>query len=287
MFIKAIPLDISFSEEALTYYIKEDQKKYINIGSVVSIPIKNKISHGIVSGIFKTSDIGTQEIKSIVEVLCSFSLLNKYQIEIIFDLSAKYFLPIHKVLNLFLPKFILNRLEKNSFQDILNINNETYLQKTKNKPVFLHNISIKSIEEVLKENIGNLEDTVIIFPDDFSIDSFLAKNKDFEQGATIYKNSYTYSKKYKTFLDILSKKNNILFGTRKVLQYNLGAYKKLVYIEDSMVKYNYNQFEKYSNLDVLKSMINQNFFEVYFISSVPSIEFFYSSKVNNYTYKTV
>lgn len=287
MFIKAIPLDISFSEEALTYYIKEDQKKYINIWSVVSIPIKNKISHWIVSGIFKTSDIWTQEIKSIVEVLCSFSLLNKYQIEIIFDLSAKYFLPIHKVLNLFLPKFILNRLEKNSFQDILNINNETYLQKTKNKPVFLHNISIKSIEEVLKENIGNLEDTVIIFPDDFSIDSFLAKNKDFEQGATIYKNSYTYSKKYKTFLDILSKKNNILFWTRKVLQYNLGAYKKLVYIEDSMVKYNYNQFEKYSNLDVLKSMINQNFFEVYFISSVPSIEFFYSSKVNNYTYKTV
>lgn len=287
MFIKAIPLDISFSEEALTYYIKDDQKKYINIWSVVSIPIKNKISYWIVSGIFKTSDFWTQEIKSIIEVLCSFPLLNKYQIDTIFDLSAKYFLPIHKVLNLFLPKFILNRLEKNSFQDILNINNEILPQKTKNKPVFLHNISIKSIEETLKENIGDLNDTVIIFPDDFSIESFLNNNQWLGQEAIIYKNSFTYSKKYKTFLDILSKKKNILFWTRKVLQYNLGAFRKLVYIEDSMVKYNYNQFEKYSNLDILKSLIKQNVFELYFISSVPSIEFFYLSKINNYTYKTI
>lgn len=290
MFIKVLPLDISFSDEALTYYIKEDQKKYINIWSIVSIPIKNRISSGVVSEIMKIQDIESWEIKSIIEILCSFSIIDKYQIDLIFSLSSKYFLPIHKVLNLFLPKFILNRLEKNAFQDILEIPEIQVRNKNencRNNPIFLHNINSISLDLIFNENIWDLEDCVIIFWDDFWIGSFIENNKKYQSEWIIYKNSDSYSKKYRNFLDILSKKKNIIFWTRKLLQYNLSAYKKIIYLEDSMVKYNYNQFEKYKNLDILNYINLSKKFEIYFISTIPSIELFYLSKINNYNYRVV
>jgi len=287
MLIKVIPINLSFWEDALTYYVKDNQKKYIDIWSVVSLPIKNSISYWIVSQIIK-NETYDMEIKSIIDILCSFPILSQYQIKSIISLSSKYFLPIHKVLNLFLPKFILNRLEKNAFQDIVWIDNpKNDIKKTKNAPQFIHSIGKRNIIDILKENIWELEDIVFVFPDDFSIDSFLKDNIEFQNNSSVYKNSLTYSQKYKIYLDILSKKNNILFWTRKILQYNLVAYKKLVYIEDSMVKYNFNQFEKYSNFDIIKSIIDANVFDVYFISSVPSVDFFYSSKLYKFDYKAI
>jgi primosomal protein N' len=63
-------------------------------------------------------DLDDANIKSIAQVICSRQILSKYEIKTIYDLSKKYFIHIHKVLNLFLPKFIFNALEKKAFEDM-------------------------------------------------------------------------------------------------------------------------------------------------------------------------
>jgi len=89
------------------------------------------------------------EIKSIIEIQCSFPLLSYYQIVLIQNLSSRYFLPIHKVVNFFLPKFILNRLEKNSFQDILELSITNEKNNNRITPIFIHNINYNKFEDII------------------------------------------------------------------------------------------------------------------------------------------
>lgn len=286
MYINVLLINVPFWEEILTYYIKNEQTKYVNIGSIVTIPIRNNISYWVVVWITKNLIDDSFKIKSIIDVVCSFPILNQYQINLIFAISHKYFYSINKIINLFLPNFIYNRFEKNSFQDVIYIENTKKGKITKNRPVFIHNIWNKKYWEIINEEFTNLSDSVLVFWDDFSIDSFLEKNEELKNEAIIYKNSMTYAKKYKIFLSVLSKKKNIIIWTRKILQYNLSAYKKIIYFEDSLVKNNYNQLEKYKNLDIIKYLYLQNIFDIYFISNVPSLELFYLSKKEKFLYKT-
>jgi primosomal protein N' len=249
------------------------------------VPIKSNISFWVVYGFEIESDF--ENIKSIVWPVCSYPLLDSYEIELIFSLCRRYFLPVHKVLNLFLPKFVLNRFEKNSFQDVIWIEKWEERIWIEIKNSFYHNASSMWIAELLTQQNISLESTVLIFWDDFWVDCFLKENKYLEKESLIYKNSMTYTKKYRLFLDVLSKKKNILIWTRKILQYNLARYDNIIYFDDALVKYNYNQFEKFKNLDIIEAIIKTKKFNVSFISSVPSVELFFMTKKHSFDYKII
>gem|GEM_PF-3496936 len=77
--------------------------------------------------------------------------MDKYQIGLIFSLSNKYFYSLSKIINLFLPNFIYNRLDKNAFQDIVELEIIKSSFKIKSKPKLLHNINNISYNEILKK----------------------------------------------------------------------------------------------------------------------------------------
>jgi hypothetical protein len=79
-----------------------------------------------------------QNIKSIVGITCSLPILDEYQIKTIYDLSSRYFVNIHKILNLFLPQYIFKSLENKSFIDLELVEN---LKKTKNEKTLIFNKS--------------------------------------------------------------------------------------------------------------------------------------------------
>ncbi|HBA44750.1 TPA: hypothetical protein DEG21_02945 [Patescibacteria group bacterium] len=79
-----------------------------------------------------------QNIKSIVGIACSMPILDEYQIKTIYDLSSRYFVNIHKILNLFLPQYIFKSLENKSFVDLELI--ETG-EKIKNEKLLIFNKS--------------------------------------------------------------------------------------------------------------------------------------------------
>jgi len=72
------------------------------------------------------------DIRSIVNIICTTPLLAPYQFSLIHSLAKKYFVHAHKVLALFLPKFIFNTLEKKAFEPMIGI--EYKPQATNQKP---------------------------------------------------------------------------------------------------------------------------------------------------------
>lgn len=287
MLIKVFPVDISFDSDWLTYFVKDKQKKYLKIGSLVSIPIKNRISFWVVSSV--ESQDNYNNIKAIVDLVCSFPILSEYQVKLILRISERYFLPIHKVLNLFLPKYILTRFDNNAFQDVINL--EEKKPNLSHKLELIHNITGCNIYDYLISKINLNEKTAIIIWDDVWVDFFIDKlklaNLYNPESLIIFKNSFTYARKYKIFLEIMQAQKNIIIWTRKIIQYNLAHFDNIYYLEDSICKYLYNQNEKYENLTILKFLIELNYFNINIISTVPSINLIQITKKYNFLYNTI
>ncbi|MCK9271959.1 hypothetical protein M0P65_00230 [Candidatus Gracilibacteria bacterium] len=276
MIIEIIPFDISIDNEGFSYFIKDELVDQISIGSIVQVPVKNNVIYGIVAKM--NVEYSEQNIKSIVGITCSLPILDEYQIKTIYDLSSRYFVNIHKILNLFLPQYIFKSLENKSFIDLELVEN---LKKTKNEKTLIFNKS-NEINSIILNLLEKGENIVLIFPDDYMIDDFLEKNKNIEEQAIIYKNKFSSNKKYKTFVNIFNRTKKIIIGTRKVLLYNLKAYEKIIYIEDSFIKYIYSYEHKYKNTDFLKYIGKNGNFDINIVSTIPLVESVYEAMKKEY-----
>ncbi len=79
------------------------------------------------AGIYQESPIDIQSesflrIKTIERIITNTALLHPYQIDMICALSAKYMIPIHRVLAIFLTRPVLTRLEKKNYDQITDKN---------------------------------------------------------------------------------------------------------------------------------------------------------------------
>ncbi|EKD66740.1 MAG: hypothetical protein ACD_49C00016G0003 [uncultured bacterium (gcode 4)] len=279
MIIEIIPFDISIDNEGFSYFIKDELVDQISIWSIVEIPVKNNVIYWVVGKM--NVEYSEQNIKSIVGIACSMPILDEYQIKTIYDLSSRYFVNIHKILNLFLPQYIFKSLENKSFVDLELI--ETG-EKIKNEKLLIFNKS-NEINSIILDLLEKWENIVLIFPDDYMIDDFLEKNKKLEEQAIIYRNKFSSNKKYKTFVNIFNRTKKIIIWTRKVLLYNLKAYEKIIYIEDSFIKYIYSYEHKYKNTDFLKYIWKNWNFDINIVSTIPLVESVY--KVIKKEYKII
>lgn len=276
MIIEIIPFDISIDNEGFSYFIKDELADQISVWSIVEIPVKNKVIYGVVGKI--NVEYTEENIKSIVWIACSMPILNKYQIKTIYDLSGRYFVNIHKILNLFLPQYIFKSLENKSFIDLESIGIN---KKIRNERLLIFNKS-NEINSIILDLIEKWENIVLVFADDYMINDFLEKNKEIEEQAIIYKNKFTSNKKYKTFVSIFNRTKKIIIWTRKVLLYNLWAYEKIIYIEDSFIKYIYSFEHKYKNTDLLKYIWKNWNFDINIVSTIPLVESIYQAMKKEY-----
>jgi primosomal protein N' len=223
MLLSIIPIDSSIDDEGLTYFAKDILKKELHIGSLVNIPIKENIRYGIVADILSptTEEIPASiDIRSIVSIACSTPLLAPYQFRLIHALAHRHFVHAHKVLALFLPKFIFNTLEKKAFEPMITVTDyesratgkfRNSKLETRNLISFFHNTKNVSLSEYIQDFLKKYSNnTAIIFPDDLLLSQELQHLTGIEKNATVVKNSHTYTRRYKTWLEARQKKNPIL-----------------------------------------------------------------------------
>ena len=214
MLLSIIPLDSSIDDEGLTYFAKDTLKKDIHIGSLVSIPLRDRICYGIVADIIRiteaTAPIDEANLKSIVTVTCSTPLLAPYQFDLVRALAQKHFVHIHKVLALFLPKFIFNTLEKKAFEPMIDMKPLAFEKKA--RPIsFFHNTKNIPLAQYIQAFIGkDSRPYAIIFPDDLLLSGVIKHLSEECQKATIIKNGDTYTKRYKGWLQTSKHANRIL-----------------------------------------------------------------------------
>ena len=89
----------------------------VEIGSIVEVPMKNGQEYAIVAGKNQIYDEGIN-YKPIHRIISATPVLDPYQVYIIQEISQKYMIPIHRVLGFFLPKNIINRLEKKGYTSL-------------------------------------------------------------------------------------------------------------------------------------------------------------------------
>lgn len=205
MFIEVIPFGGSIDDEGLTYFVRDEIAPTIQIGCLVEVPFRNALDYAIVT---RMQDVDIPESpKSIVRIITPIPLLAAYQIRSIFDTASYYFVHTHHILSLFLSKTLVKYLEKKDFEALIPEKNhrENILDNTIH---FYHHTSDAPFSETIREQMR--ERTILVFPDDFSIDAYLKSSPiDLESTLIIY-DKLTETRKFKAFASVYNGEKNII-----------------------------------------------------------------------------
>lgn len=233
MYFSIIPFSHSIGIEPLLYLWEEIIENDIQIGSLVEIPYGSMLEHGVVANIYRDCPINVDgeayaRIKTITKIITPKRILAPYQIHMICALSARYMIPIHRVLGIFLNKPILTRLERKNYEQI-----EEKWAITQGK--FQGRFHITQDNIVTPELVHSYINwpTVVILPDDFSMISYRQYHAN-ESNILFVGNDMTDTRKAQAWIDISNGVFPIIYWTRKILYYNLTHYQNIIYIEDSL-----------------------------------------------------
>lgn len=270
MFIEVIPFGGSIDDEGLTYFVRDELADAVQIGCLVEVPFRNALDYAIVT---RTQDVQIPESpKSIVRIITSTPLLAHDQIRSIFDTASFYFVHTHHILSLFLSKTLVKYLEKKDFEALIpeKGNRESVSNNTIH---FYHHTSDTPFSEAIGRQVWAR--TILVFPDDFSIDAYLKNSPMNEESTLVVYDKLTETKKYKAFASVYNGEKNIIIWTRRILYYNLSRYDRIVYIEDALHKTAMRFNHTYKHLEILRRMAPNSHLEISILSSLPTIESMY------------
>ena len=269
MYISVIPLRHSLSKRPYIYFAPEAWHDVIHVGSLIEIPIGKHIVTGIVAKIDVPSwDIVPEDIKSIIRVIASIELIEPYMISMIEDIADHYFLPIHKVASMFLPAPLLTRLDKKNY---LLDRPESQKQILWDKALEIHHYidAIFQREDIITYMKPG---TVFVFPDDIMLSLFFASLEEKKrESIQLIPNDLTPARRVWSWIEIYSRKHDIIFWTRRILYYNLSQYENIIYIEDALGTEQYTYPIKIQNLDILQALQKSKTHSIILISSTPSL----------------
>lgn len=152
MFTTVIPIDRSFDDVWLTYLVPDFLLEQAFLWALVEIPFGKQIIKAVVIDIFDNFNDETISLKPIVSLVYNFPIIKDYQIELIKWMATYYFSLVHQVLWVFLPRNLLEKIEKKKFEfketKILNYNKNITKSLTENQ-----NKAYQTIKETAKKNI--------------------------------------------------------------------------------------------------------------------------------------
>jgi primosomal protein N' len=279
VFIGVIPFGGSIDDEGLTYFVRDELAESVQVGCLVEVPFRNALDYAIVTNM-EWIDI-PENPKSIVRIVTSTPLLSPYQIHSIFDSATYYFVHTHHILSLVLSKTLVKYLEKQDFKTLTQSPQEAKQGDSHNNPIqFYHHTKNTPFFESIQEKVT--DDTVLIFPDDFSIEAYLKACPGDPENTLIIYDRLTETKKHKAFISVYNGEKNIIIWTRRILYYNLSRYVNILYIEDALHKTAMRFNHTYNHLEILRRMATESHLKITILSSLPSIESMYYLHTGTY-----
>lgn len=85
----------------------------------MEIPLGKSVEYGLIVGREYTVPEEHIDVRTIARIITSRAVIAPYQIAMILSLARRYMLPIHRVLGFFLPRPIMNRLEKYGYETLI------------------------------------------------------------------------------------------------------------------------------------------------------------------------
>lgn len=208
MLIEVIPFSGSIDDTGLTYYVRDELRTEIRIGCLVEVPFRSSLDYAIVSSI-DNCDV-PENPKSIVRVVSSLPILAPYEIRTVFDLASYYFVHTHHILSLFLSKSFLKYAEKKDFSALKWADAEESVMENAGENVigFYHHTDTSPFLRKVHEK--TTDSTVLVFPDDFSIEAYLRTNAVHSENTLVVYDRLTETNKYKAYYSIYNGEKNII-----------------------------------------------------------------------------
>ena len=186
--------------------MRDELAEGIKIGCLVEVPFRNSIDYAVVTNMDTSLEI-SENIRSIVRIVTRTPLLSRYQIQSIFDSSSYYFVHAHHILSLFLSKTLVRYLEKKDFVGLLpKIDDEE--KGTPGAIRFYHHATGISFFSAVQEHV--MENTILIFPDDFSIEAYLRFHPLDPDTTLVIPDKLTETKKYKAFCSVYNGEKKLI-----------------------------------------------------------------------------
>lgn len=206
----------------------------LQIGQIVEIPYGNKLENGIVAEIYTECPIDeTSEaymrIKAMNRIVTDKILLAPYQIDMITQISARYMIPIHRVLAIFLTRPILSRLERKDYEQI----EEKEIVTQKKGLGLIHIVQDTIVTPTLVDTYTKSWPTVVILPDDYAMMPYRAYYQD-RADVLFVSSDMTDVRRAQAWIDIVNGKFSIIYWTRRIIYYNLARYANIIYVEDAL-----------------------------------------------------
>ena len=177
MYVLVSPFSKTFDDIWLTYIVPDFLVWEIKIWQVIEIPIKNFIELWVVLDIFETvnTDYDESKIKSIISIKNHDIFLSNYRVELMKWISKYYFTAIHNSLNLFFPKNLRDKIQKDKVPKLNFINSEQNLydykfqndvniskEQNSSNYTFEHNINLSKEQNIVLNDILETEKQKIL-----------------------------------------------------------------------------------------------------------------------------
>jgi primosomal protein N' (replication factor Y) (superfamily II helicase) len=293
-----LPQKVGEKKDTLTYEIPENLK--IEIGQIVEVPLRNRLTKGIIFGL--SAETPPYKTKPVARIVENAPHLRTWQIDLLKWISAYYFAPLFKTLKLFLPVAFVKKktlraelpaeLIPYSFNPKHTLNNQqkTALEKfeqTGKTVTLLHGITGSGKTEIYMHitNKYLLQDkqVLLLVPEISLTPQTLAHFKGhFGQQAAVIHSQLTSKQKQQAWMRIHSGEAKIIIGSRSALFapfLNLGC---IILDEEHDGSYKQDQSPRYNTLHVAEKIAKTLGIKLLAGSATPTIETYHKAKSGEY-----
>jgi len=241
MFAILVPFSRSMDDKWFTYIIPKDLENKLEIWQIVKVPFGQEEILAIVLDLTKKSDIPEERLREIKEIVFTEKLINSKRGELIKYLASHYYNLIHNIIQIFLPKNLRQKLEKNKLKletkntynynfntdKILTESQQEVLNKinnSKNNKNLLFWVTWSGKTEIyvnlIKQALNKQKQALLLVPE-IILTSQIANyvKQVFWDDVIIITSDTSEAKKTKYFIDIMQNKAKIIIGTRSSLFY--------------------------------------------------------------------
>lgn len=306
MYVLVSPFTKTFDDIWLLYSVPDFLNKKISVWQVVEIPIKDKIENWITLEIISniTQKIDDSKIKSIIEIKNSEIFISKYRVNLVTWISKHYFTAIHNSLNLFIPKNLKSKIEKNKLKNEKNddlkylfnykikLTTEqntalNHIQNSKNNKILFYWLTWSWKTEIyiniIKHYLDIGKQILFLIPEIILTNQLSSKIKNvFWENVLIINSTVSDATKTKYWLQINNNSAKIIVWTRSALFYPYNNLWLIIIDEEHDNSYISDQSPRYNAIEVAEKITELNWNKLILASWTPSIKSMYKAVKKEY-----
>ena len=277
MFYRVIPFSRAFDTFGLVYEVPKNLEQDAIPWRIVSIPFRNTQGFWILSEKLQKKDVNCDiwDVKQIFSIVSDFCFLSSEQLRVIDFVSRHYITPIHNALNLYFPRNLLEKIEKETFHKI-QASEYIYKEKPFSLTEQQNNIYNKILSwennkhliywvtgsgktqiymKIIEDNLKQWKQTLLLIPEIILTSQIGERVKEmFGEDVLILHSWVSAAKKSKYWMDIYSGNAQIIIGTRSSLFYPYNKLWTIIIDEEHDQSYISDNAPRYHSLDVAEKL---------------------------------